>query len=97
MTEDQYILAYCQHGAGSDKFSLWLRREASDYLTVGWAGRVIRTPLYNPGYSTRFDPNTYVEWELTQAQGQAAIMVARSVPENAWYRYAKRLMKGKLP
>jgi len=98
MTRDQYILVYCRRGWASDKFSLWLRRGALDYLTVSWHGTAIDAPLSRCGYRGGFDPDFHTQCKLTKVQGDATIMVARSAPSHkAWYRYAKRLMKGKLP
>jgi len=99
MTEDHYILLRYVGGkiAGGDMFSLYLRDKTSDYLTVSWYGTVIDGALARRGWRLELSASTHERRELTLAQGEAAIMVARSTSSHkAWSRYAGRLMTGEL-
>jgi len=93
--QDRYILVQWRRGAVGDKFSLWLRRGAADYLIINWGGYLMQRPLDDNAYETGFKSPRYGEHELTLAQGEAAIMVARTVssPE-VWTRYAERIARG---
>jgi len=90
--EGQHVLVYCR----LDKdYSLWVCTEVRDFVLVSWAGEVAVTAS---GYPHKgFDPARFKQVDLTQAQGQAAIMVARSAASReVWWRYAERIMGGEL-
>jgi len=74
-------------------FSVWWCVDGRDFMVIDWNGVVIpdaRDRRYVGGYTA----NDCVERRLTQAQVDAAHMVARSATSReVWYRYAKRVMR----
>jgi len=95
MSKRSYILA-CWRPTGS--FVLWAREHVHgyDYVVVDETGEVQPDEDRTP-FDIGFDADAYTECDLTKAQGDAAIMVARSAASReVWWRYAKRLMEGKV-
>jgi len=70
--------------------SLWCREGDFHRLMVNANGSVIPTP--RPKYSVNFKHEYCVLCPVTQTQADAAVMVARTVSEEIWHRYATRIM-----